>query len=73
MAQQSQPGPDPAVVRDFREAAGLTQAQAAETVYSVPKTWAQWEKPVGHHHHRRMPMAYFELFCIKVGTKGIPK
>ena len=69
MARQSQPGPEPEVVRAFREAAGLTQAEAAAMVYSQPKTWSQWEMPTDRQHHRRMPMAYFELWCIKVASK----
>lgn len=61
-------GPTPDVVRDFRAAAGLTQAQAADLVYVRPLTWAQWEKPMGDRHHRTMPLGLFELFCIKVGN-----
>ncbi len=43
-----------------REAAGLTQTQAAGLVYSSLRTWQQWEAG-----DRRMHAGLWELFKLK--------
>lgn len=46
-------------VRAAREAAGLSQAAAAERVHARLRTWQDWE-----YGHNRMPVAAMHLFCI---------
>lgn len=43
-----------------RQAAGLTQAQAAALLYRSARNWQQWE--LGE---RAMDPALWELFCLK--------
>ena len=52
--------PDKEVIRAARQAAGLTQTQAAELVFSKLRAWQQWEAG-----DRAMHPALWELFCIK--------
>jgi len=59
--------PSPAEVRAAREAAGLTQAQAAELVYASLRNWQQWEQQEGASSARRMHPAIWELFRMKAG------
>lgn len=51
-------------IRSAREAAGLTQTQAAELVHSKLRTWQQWEAG-----DNRMHPGLWELFMIKTGMK----
>lgn len=53
--------PSAANIRAAREAAGLTQAQAAALILSTERTWQSWEQ--GERH---MPLGKWELFRIKV-------
>lgn len=46
-----------------RKAAGLTQDQAAALVHAATRTWQDWE-----YGAREMPMAQWELWCIKVAA-----
>lgn len=57
--------PSPLLLRDLRERAGLTQAQAAVLLGVGDKTWRDWEAG-----RRRMPAGMMELLCIvlAVGT-----
>lgn len=59
--------PTPAEVRTAREAAGLTQAQAAALVYASLRNWQQWEQGEGASSARRMHPGLWELFMIKAG------
>lgn len=59
--------PKPAEVRAAREAAGLTQAQAAALVYASLRNWQQWEQGEGASSARRMHPAIWELFRMKAG------
>jgi DNA (cytosine-5)-methyltransferase 1 len=59
--------PSPADVRAAREAAGLTQAQAAALVYASPRNWQQWEQEAGSNA-RRMHPAIWELFRLKAAA-----
>lgn len=59
--------PSPAEVRAAREAAGLTQAQAAALVHATPRNWQQWEQDEGNNV-RRMHPALWELFRIKTAS-----
>ncbi|OVZ55818.1 hypothetical protein CDO44_21905 [Pigmentiphaga sp. NML080357] len=55
-------GPPPAAIRLARHTAGLTQAEAADTVRASLRGWQQWEAG-----DRAMPPGLFELFMIKTG------
>ena len=59
--------PTAAEVRAAREAAGLTQAQAASLVYASLRNWQQWEQGEGSSSSRRMHPGLWELFMIKTG------
>ena len=59
--------PNPAEVRAAREAAGLTQAQAATLVHASPRNWQQWEQHEGSNA-RRMHPGLWELFQIKTAA-----
>jgi DNA-binding transcriptional regulator YiaG len=52
--------PTPADIRTAREAAGLTQTQAAALVHSALRSWQQWEAG-----DRAMHPGLWELFRIK--------
>ena len=56
--------PTPAEVRAAREAAGLTQTQAAALVRATARNWQQWEQTEGSNV-RRMHPGLWELFRIK--------
>ena len=53
--------PTPSEVRKAREAAGLTQSQAAKLLHSSTRAWQMWEAG-----DRAMHPAFYELFLIKV-------
>lgn len=58
MKINKQPSPTPAEILAIRQAAGLTQEQAAHRVYATSyRTWQDWERGV-----RQMPMAIWELW-----------
>lgn len=57
--------PSPGEVRAAREAARLTQTQAAALVYASLRNWQQWEQAEGASSARRMHPAIWELFRIK--------
>ncbi len=52
--------PKPAEIRAAREAAGLTQTEAAALVYCTLSAWQRWEQD-----ERRMHPATWELWRIK--------
>ena len=54
--------PTPEQIRAAREAAGLTQVEAADMVHAALNTWSQWERG-----QRQMHAAFWELFRIKAG------
>lgn len=51
--------PEAAAIRAARHAAGLTQKQAAASVYSTLRTWQAWEQG-----DRRMHPAIWQLFLL---------
>lgn len=59
--------PKPAEIVAAREAAGLTQTQAAALVHSALRSWQQWEAPAGTPTARQMHPAFWELFRVKIG------
>lgn len=52
--------PTPAQVKQARTDAGLTQTQAAETIYCSLGAWKKWESG-----EREMHPSFFDLFLIK--------
>lgn len=58
--------PSTGEIREARAKSGLTQAAAAELVYSRRRTWEDWEGGIS-----RMHPAIFELFVVK--TSGTPE
>ena len=57
--------PTPEEVRAARNAAGLTQTEAAAVVYCTLSAWQRWEQG-----ERSMHPATFELFSLKVHANG---
>lgn len=57
----------PADIAAAREAAGLTQEQAAVLVHVKRRTWQDWELGIA-----TIPGAAWELFCIKTGLTPSP-
>lgn len=57
--------PTPEQIRDARGT--MSMSAAAELVYVSTKTWLQWERPVGHPAHRKMPLAAWWLFGLRAG------
>lgn len=56
--------PRPSEIKAAREAAGLTQAAAAELIHSTLRAWQNWEAE-GGDEARRMHPGLFELFLLK--------
>lgn len=56
--------PTPTEIRAAREAAGLTQTQAAALLHSAMRAWQRWEAG-----DRAMHPAFWELFEIKSKRK----
>lgn len=54
--------PTPQAILEARQAAGLTQTQAATLIHASLRGWQEWEAGT-----RRMHPAMFELFRIKTG------
>ena len=63
--------PTAAEVRAAREAAGLTQAQAAGLVRASARNWQQWEQAEGSNA-RRMHPGLWELFWVKTASLPTP-
>lgn len=55
--------PAPAEIRAAREAAGLTQTQAAHLVHGTLRAWQEWEAG-----NRRMHPGLWELFRLKLAA-----
>lgn len=58
--------PDPELIRSARAASGLTQTEAAQTVFVSLVTWARWEAGTCP-----MPRGLFDLFMIKTNQSEI--
>lgn len=61
--------PRPEELRKYREAAGLTQQQAADVIYTSVRNQQNWEQgnDSGGTVRRSMPASAFELFMLKTG------
>ncbi len=64
--------PTPAEIRAAREAAGLTQTQAAALVHASPRNWQQWEQEAGSNV-RRMHPGLWDLFRLKAQACRSPE
>ncbi len=60
--------PSPKTVRHARQAASLTQTDAARTVSASMRAWQQWEAG-----ERAMPPGLFELFMLKTRQWSLNK
>ena len=61
--------PSPAEIRAAREAAGLTQSEAAKLVHANLRAWQRWEADEATTETaRRMHPGLWELFRIKAGV-----
>ena len=58
--------PTPTQIKDARQAAGLTQTQAAGIIYKKVLAWQRYESG-----DRAMDAALYELFLIKTGQIDI--
>lgn len=61
MNEQKKINVHPAVLRQLRKDAGLTQAAMAELVYVARRTYQDWENGIAKCHP-----AFFELLRIKL-------
>ncbi len=52
--------PTPAEVRAAREAANLSQTEAAALIHCTRDAWSKWESGT-----REMHLAFWELFAVK--------
>lgn len=57
--------PSPAEIRAAREAAGLSQTEAAATIHHGLRAWQEWEAG-----NRKMHPSAWELFQIKTKKRG---
>ena len=57
--------PAPNDIKTAREAARLSQSEAAALVHATRRTWQNWEAAEGTANHRAMPPAAWELFEAK--------
>lgn len=62
--------PTPTQVIAARQAAGLTQTDAAAVIGKPMRTWQNWEAPVGARNHRTMDPALFKLFLMEIKEKN---
>lgn len=65
-APHSARNPAPDQIRRAREAAGLTQTQAAALIYCTLSAWQRWEAG-----ERSMHPAFWELFLSRETTPGL--
>lgn len=56
--------PEPSLIRETREGAGLSQTAAAELIYSTKRTWQDWEAGKNPMHQ-----GLWELFCLKINSR----
>lgn len=64
--------PTPEQIRELRLRAGLERREAAALVHAQKRTWEVWEAAAHSAAHRNMPASTWELFAIKVQSKGTP-
>lgn len=52
----------PTQIKTTREAARLSQSEAAALVHATRRTWQNWEAPEGSANHRTMPAETWAQF-----------
>jgi DNA-binding transcriptional regulator YiaG len=57
----------PEAIKEMREKAGLSAAQAARSVQIADRSWQRYESG-----DRKIPPGLVELFCLKHGIKYPP-
>jgi DNA-binding transcriptional regulator YiaG len=57
--------PRPDELKSLRESLGLTQKEAASLVHVDSRTWQKWEASEELKNHRKIHLAFYELFLIK--------
>lgn len=63
--------PYPWDVRDMREDAGLTQAQAADIVCVSPRTWQRWEMYGDESRRSDMSAGHWKLFIQEIDKRPV--
>lgn len=64
--------PTPGEIRAAREAAGLTQTEAARMIHSTLSAWQKWEAAPPDQNARRMHPGLWELFQLKLAASASP-
>jgi putative transcriptional regulator len=60
------PSPSPVTIKQAREAAGQTQAEAAKLVHADLRSWQRWEAG-----ERKMHPAFWDLYQVKTQPHGV--
>lgn len=63
--------PGPESVREAREAAGLTQTQAADMIHATKRGWQKYEFEGEGNSRRQIPLVAWELFLLKAGLHPV--
>lgn len=58
-------------VREIREIAGHTQAEAAKLVHVTLTSWQRYETAAGIDSHRKMPAAAWHLYLRRCRDAGV--
>lgn len=61
--------PAPALLRQLRDEACITQRECAEIARAKLKSWQNWEAEPGTGEHRAIPAGSMELFCFGLACK----
>jgi len=61
------------LIKSTRLHAGLSQKEAANLIDKSRNTWTQWESEPNSPSHRKMDVAFWDLFLIRLGKKGLHK
>lgn len=55
----------PQELKKLRANLGLTQEEAAKSIYVTKRSWQNWETEIGMQNHRVIQEGLLELFFIK--------
>jgi len=62
--------PTPDQLKQARKDAGLTQTQSAQLLHKGLRTWQGWETAINKKGHRKMDVALWELFNLKIALNA---
>jgi len=62
--------PTPYQITQARKDAGLTQTQSAQLIHKGLRTWQGWETAINGKGHRKMDVAFWELFNMKIALNA---